>query len=116
MEDLNDLRLVALITQTGSLSGAAKRLGVNHATVFRRITQLEARVAVRLFERTAGRYHPTLAGDELARAGAVMDDTATQALLHVTGQDLRPSGAVRISTTDSCFDDVAAKRSGQYDL
>lgn len=101
MEDLNDLRLVALIAQTGSLSGAAKRLGVNHATVFRRITQLEARVAVSLFERTSGRYHPTPAGDELARAGALMDDTATQALLHVAGQDLRPSGAVRISTTDS---------------
>ena len=101
MEDLNDLRLVALIAQTGSLSGAAKRLGVNHATVFRRIAQLEARVAVRLFERTGGRYHPTPAGDELARAGALMDDTATQALLHVAGQDLRPSGTVRMSTTDS---------------
>jgi DNA-binding transcriptional LysR family regulator len=101
MEDLNDLRLVALIAHTGSLSGAAKRLGVNHATVFRRIAQLEDRVGVRLFERSAGRYHPTPAGDELARAGALMDDAATQALLHVAGQDLRPSGTVRISTTDS---------------
>lgn len=101
MEDLNDLRLVALIAQTGSLSGAAKRLGVNHATVFRRIAQLEGRLAVRLFERASGRYHATPAGDELARAGALMDDTATQALLRVAGQDLRPSGAVRISTTDS---------------
>lgn len=101
MEDLNDLRLVALIAQTGSLSGAAKRLGVNHATVFRRIVQLEERVAVRLFERSGGRYYPTPAGDELARAGTLMDDTATQALLRVAGQDLRPSGAVRISTTDS---------------
>lgn len=101
MEDLNDLRLVALIAETGSLSGAAKRLGVNHATVFRRIVQLEERVAVRLFERSAGRYHATAAGDALARAGAQMEDTATQALLRVAGQDLRPSGTVRISTTDS---------------
>jgi len=101
MEDLNDLRLAALIAHTGSLSGAAKRLGVNHATVFRRIAQLEDRLGVRLFERNAGRYHPTPAGDVLARAGALMDDTATQALLQVAGQDLRPSGTVRISTTDS---------------
>ena len=101
MEDLNDLRLVALVAQTGSLSGAAKRLGVNHATVFRRVAQLEDRLAVRLFERTSGRYHTTPAGDQLAHAGALMDDTATQALLRVAGQDLRPSGAVRISTTDS---------------
>lgn len=101
MEDLNDLRLVALIAETGSLSGAAKRLGVNHATVFRRITQLEARLAVRLFERRVGRYHATPAGEALAQAGAQLEDTANQALLRVAGQDLRPSGHVRISTTDS---------------
>ena len=100
-EDLNDLRLVALIADTGSLSGAARRLGVNHATAFRRVTNLEARVGVRLFERGGGRYVPTPAGEELARAGALMDDTATESLLRVAGQDLRPSGAVRISTTDS---------------
>ncbi len=101
LEDLNDLRLVALIAETGSLSGAARRLGVNHATVFRRVTQLEGRVGVRLFERAGGRYQTTLAGDELARAGAQMDAAANQALLKVAGQDLRPRGNVRISTTDS---------------
>ncbi len=101
LEDLNDLRLVALVAETGSLSGAAQRLGVNHATVFRRVAQLEARVGVRLFERAGGRYQTTLAGDELARAGAQMDATANHALLKVAGQDLRPSGNVRISTTDS---------------
>lgn len=101
LEDLNDLRLVALVAETGSLSGAAERMGVNHATVFRRLGQLEARLDVRIFERAGGRYHPTPAGEELARAGAQLHDTATQALLKVAGQDLRPSGLVRISTTDS---------------
>jgi DNA-binding transcriptional LysR family regulator len=100
-ENLNDLRLVAWIGETGSLSGAAKRLGVNHATVFRRLNQLEERLGVRLFERIAGRYHATPAGDELMRAGAELDSIATQALLRVAGSDLRPSGLVRISTTDS---------------
>ena len=101
LDDLNDLRYVAAITETGSLSGAAKRLSVNHATVFRRITALETRIGVRLFERSGGRYHPTAAGDELARAGALMDSTASQALLKVAGRDLRPSGMVRITTTES---------------
>lgn len=101
LEDLNDLRLISLIAETGSLSGAARRLGVNHATVFRRVANLEQRVGVKLFERTAGRYHATAAGTELARAGASIDEIANEALLRVAGQDLRPRGAVRISTTDS---------------
>ncbi|MFZ6680071.1 LysR family transcriptional regulator [Undibacterium sp. Tian12W] len=101
VENLNDLRLVAWIAETGSLAGAARRLGLNHATVFRRLNQLEAETGVRLFERIAGRYHATAAGEELMRAGAELDAIATSAMLRVAGADLRPSGLVRISTTDS---------------
>lgn len=54
--DLNDLRFVAAIAEMGSLSGAARRLGVNHATAFRRLDKIEANLGVRLFERRAGRY------------------------------------------------------------
>lgn len=101
LEDLNDLRLVALIAEYGSLSGAARRLGVNHATVFRRLVKLEERLGTRLFEREGGRYHANAAGEELAAAGATIDETADQALLRVVGRDLHPSGHVRITTTDS---------------
>ena len=100
-ENLNDLRLVTLIAETGTLSGAAERLGINHATVFRRLGQLEQRLGVRLFERSGGRYLRTPAGEALADAGRQMQETANQALLKVAGQDLRPSGQVRLSTTDS---------------
>jgi DNA-binding transcriptional LysR family regulator len=99
--DLNDLIYVTAVTETGSLSAAARRLGVNHATVFRRIVQIEKELGVRLFEREAGRYAPTAAGAELATAGAVMQATAERSLLKVAGQDLRPSGPVYITTTDS---------------
>ena len=99
--NLNDLIFVATVTQSGSLSAAARQLGVNHATVFRRIVQLEKNLGVRLFDRTSGRYVPTPAGEELAAAGAAMQATAEQSLLKVAGRDLRPSGPVRITTTDS---------------
>lgn len=99
--DLNDLIYVAAVTQTGSLSAAARKLHVNHATVFRRIAQMEAALGVRLFERGAGRYVATPAGEELAAAGAAMEQTAERSLLKVVGRDLRPSGVVRITTTDS---------------
>ena len=99
--DLNLLRYVAAVTETGSLSGAARKLGVNHATAFRRITEFEKDLGVRLFERVAGRYVATAAGEELARAGSQMEEAAEQSLRKVAGRDLRPSGVVRITTTDS---------------
>jgi DNA-binding transcriptional LysR family regulator len=101
MNDLNDLIYVAAVTQTGSLSAAARKLHVNHATVFRRIAQIETDLGVRLFERGSGRYVATAAGEELALAGAAIEQTAEHSLLKVAGLDLRPSGVVRITTTDS---------------
>lgn len=99
--DLNDLRCVAAIRDEKTLTGAARRLGVNHATVFRRLNQLEEQLGVRLFERDGGRYVPTAAGEELARAGAEIELAAARSLLKVAGSDLRPSGLVRLTTTDS---------------
>jgi molybdate transport repressor ModE-like protein len=101
LDDLNDLRLVAAIAHTGSLAGAARQLGVNHATAFRRLEKFEAALGVRLFERSAGRYAATPAGEELARAGAAIDIEAAQSLRKVVGQDLRPGGVVRVTTTNS---------------
>jgi DNA-binding transcriptional LysR family regulator len=101
LEDLNDLRLVYLIHSTGSLTGAAALMKVNHATIFRRLNQLEQRLGVRVFERDNGRYQATLEGEVLAKAGEAMNDTASEALLQVVGRDLRPCGAVHIATTDS---------------
>lgn len=118
--DLNDLRCVAAICEEKSLSGAARRLGVNHATVFRRLNQLEAQLGVRLFERGGGRYVPTAAGEELARAGAAIQLTADQSLLKVAGRDLRPSGVVRLTTTDSIahelLNPIVAKCRRRYPL
>lgn len=100
-EDLNDLRFVAAIAGAGTLAGAARRLGVNHATAFRRLEALERKLGVRLFERGGGRYSPTPAGEELARTGTLIENEALQSLRKVAGQDLRPSGVVRVTTTDT---------------
>src|SRR5688572_13536457 len=66
--DWDDLRVVAAVGEAGSLSGAGRRLGVSHATVFRRLKALEAQLAVRLFDRSPEGYVPTPAGDEMIAA------------------------------------------------
>jgi molybdate transport repressor ModE-like protein len=100
-ENLDDLRFVAAIAETGSLAGAARRLRVNHATVFRRINAFEAALGTKLFERSGGRYVATVAGEELARTGAEIERVATESLRRVAGRDLRPTGMVRVTTTES---------------
>ena len=49
----DDLRFVLSVAEEGTLSGAARTLGVNHSTVLRRVAAFEAEKGVQLFERTA---------------------------------------------------------------
>ncbi len=97
---LDDWLLVARVAEQGSLVLAAQRLGISHATAFRRLGALEQRLGVRLFERRAGRYAASAAGEALAEAGRNMQVQADAALLRVQGQDLRPRGLVRIASTE----------------
>lgn len=97
---LDDWLLVARVAEQASLVLAAQRLGISHATAFRRLGALEQRLGVRLFERRAGRYAVTAAGEALAEAGLGMQAQADVALLRVQGQDLRPQGLVRVASTE----------------
>jgi DNA-binding transcriptional LysR family regulator len=97
----DDLRYVLAVAEAGSLSGAARALGVNHTTVLRRITTFEKALGVRLFERLPTGYTLTASGEELIAAARQVNDTVTDLERKLAGRDLRPSGAVRVTTTDS---------------
>ncbi|WP_295809976.1 LysR family transcriptional regulator [uncultured Nitratireductor sp.] len=109
----DDLRLVLAVGRTGTLTGAAKALGVSHPTVFRKLRELERRISVELFERTRQGYAPSAAGEEaIAVAGRI--ETEVHALeRQVIGRDLQPSGTVSLTTTDAlyhaCFAPVLAR-------
>ncbi len=104
---LEDLRLVQAIAEAGTLSGAAQRLRVDHSTAFRRLHAREDRLGVRLFLRGRDGYTPTPAG-EMAITTAREVLSSLQALEHrLAGEDLRPSGVVRVTTTDTLLDFVA---------
>ena len=103
---LDDLLLVAAVADSASLVAAAQRLGISHPTAFRRLAQLEQRLGARLFERTAGRYSASPAGEELARAGRTMAAEADAALLRVQGRDLQPRGLVRIASTEGVINQL----------
>jgi DNA-binding transcriptional LysR family regulator len=96
----DDFRYVKAIADARSLSGAAQTLGVNHSTVFRRLGQIERQLASRLFERGRGGYALTSSGEEMVRLADRMGEEILAYERRVTGQDLRPSGELRITTND----------------
>jgi DNA-binding transcriptional LysR family regulator len=99
--DWDDLRFVLAVFREGTLSGAARSLVVTHSTVFRRLGAIEERIGVRLFERFREGYSPTPAGETAAAAARRLEDEVLTLELKLSGQDLRPSGVVRLTTTDT---------------
>lgn len=65
--DLPDLRLVAAIADSGSLTRAAERVHLAPSSASHRLSQLEAALGVALFERHARGLTPTAAGESLHR-------------------------------------------------
>lgn len=97
----DDLRIVLAVGRAGSLNGAAKALGVSHPTVFRRIGAIERRLGTRLFERARDGYAPTAAGEAAIALAGRLEVEITALERRLAGQDQRPSGVLRVTTTDT---------------
>lgn len=93
----DDLRFLLALTRSGSLAGAAKRLGVNESTVARRIARFEAELGARLIDRSGGSLRPSEAGARVL-AAAERVERETQAIAsQVSGEDSRVAGTVRLT-------------------
>lgn len=99
-----DFHTVLAVARHGRLAAASKALSVTHATLLRQLAAIESRLGARLFDRERGRYTPTAAGDEVVQAAGAIEPLARQAELSVMGQDLRPSGDVRVAVSGIVID------------
>ena len=96
----DDFRYVKAIADSRSLAGAAEQLGINHSTVFRRLGQIEEHLGSRLFERGRGGYALTTCGEQMVELANRLGEDIVTFERRITGQDLRPSGELRVTTTD----------------
>jgi DNA-binding transcriptional LysR family regulator len=103
----DDLRLVRAIGAAGTLTGAARGLKVDHSTAFRRLCAIEVRLGAKLFERARDGYTPTPAGEMVIAAGERILAELVDLERRLAGEDLRPSGIVRLTTTDTLVDVIA---------
>ncbi len=76
MLDWTDLQHFLVLAREGSLSAAARQLGVDHVTVARRVAALEASIALKLVDRRPRSYALTEDGRRIAALGKTMEDVA----------------------------------------
>ncbi|TFW09882.1 LysR family transcriptional regulator [Oxalobacteraceae bacterium OM1] len=72
----DDVRYFLELARQETLSGAARVLGVEHSTVARRVTALEAQLGLRLFERLPKRWNLTTEGEQLLGPAQRIEDEA----------------------------------------
>ena len=97
MLNWDDLRFLLAVARSGSMSGAARELGVNHATVIRRIRNLETQLGSRLFERNGHSYAITPAGQVALDAAERMEAQSVGVERQVVGQATALSGTIRVT-------------------
>lgn len=97
----DDLRVFLAIARGGSLAAAARTLGVNHSTVFRRLNAFETAVGARLFDRRPEGYGVTAEGAEMLVRATRIEEEVLALDRELSGRDSRLEGTVRVTTTDT---------------
>lgn len=98
----DDLRIFLAVAREESLSGAAKLLRLDPATVGRRIARLEAAVEVPLFVKSPHGYKLSAAGERLLMHGEAAEQAVRAGLDTLDGASERLSGTFRIGAPDGC--------------
>ncbi len=97
MQDLNDLMYFAKVVEHGGFSAAGQRLGIPKSRLSRRVAELEARLGVRLLQRTTRKLALTETGERYLRHCQAMLLEAEQAQEAVASLSSEPRGRVRMS-------------------
>ena len=98
--DWNQLKAFLETAETGSLSAAARRLGLTQPTLSRQVAAIEQRMGVTLFERVGKRMALTHTGLDLLEHARAMGTAAEALAMTATGRSQAVAGVVSISATD----------------
>ena len=109
----DDARMFLAVARSGQILAASKRLGINHATLGRRITALEEDLRTRLIIRKTNGCELTAEGEVFFRAAERME-TEMLAAQATTGRiDAAIAGTVRIGAPDGFGVSFLAPRLGR---
>jgi len=100
MFEWDDARHFLAIHRTGSLTAAARQLGVNQSTVGRRLLALEEKLGAKLFFRTRDGHRIAPAGERLLPHAERMEDEAIAIAREIAGQETTLTGHVRVTSPE----------------
>lgn len=98
--DWNRARAFLVTAEEGSLSAAARALGMTQPTLGRQVTALEQELGIALFERIGNRLELTPSGLDLVEHVRAMGDAANRMSLIATGQSRSIEGSICISAVE----------------
>lgn len=107
--DPRHLQILWAIVDTGSLSGAARRLGKSQPSLSRTLSELEARLGAPLFEKARRPLRPTELGASLAEEGRVIARAAEAASNTVRNHKRGQSGTLRVGGAPIFMDGVISQ-------
>ena len=97
MQDLNDMLFFAEVVDRGGFAAAGRALNVPKSKLSRRVADLEARLGVRLLQRTTRKLSLTQAGEIYHRYCVALREPAEAADAAVAHVQTEPRGTVRIT-------------------
>lgn len=97
MNDWDDCRYFLAVARAGNVTAASGQLAVNHSTVSRRITAMEKKHGVRLFERLANGYEMTAAAEGIYPIALEIEKKNLQMERLLFAQDSRLQGTLNIT-------------------
>src|SRR5579859_3975388 len=106
--DLNDYLLFAEIVVHGGFAAAGRALRMPKSTLSRRVAALEARLGVRLIERSSRRFRVTEVGQSFYERCRAMLLEAEQADAVVAEAQAEPHGRIRFSCPTGMMEVIAA--------
>lgn len=112
----DDYHYILALSETGSLSGASRRLNVNHTTVARRIQAFEKRFKVKLFERIPKGYQLTSAGISILPDISLLREQQLNIERKLIGQDNLLSGEVNLTLTPELANDFVVPALNEFNL
>ncbi|WP_105418466.1 MULTISPECIES: LysR family transcriptional regulator [Neorhizobium] len=109
----DDVRMFLAVARTGQILSASRRLGVNHATLGRRVTALEEDLRTRLLIRRTNGCELTAEGEVFFRAAERMETEMLAAQASTGRIDAAIAGTVRIGAPDGFGVSFLASRLGR---
>lgn len=97
MQDLNDMLYFAEVAERGGFAVAGRALGIPKSRLSRRVAELEARLGVRLLQRTTRTLSLTEVGEAYLRHCLAMRESAQAAADTVAQVQAEPRGTVRVT-------------------